>query len=99
MTPSGSRAELVSSPLVPTLGVGTHVPTLRVAHPPRRDAERPRRAFPRRAWERGQAYLGLTLQPTPLWVHSRQRRRTVAQSALQLEVTGDGIGILTFDQP
>ncbi|HEY7155182.1 MAG TPA: hypothetical protein VH575_14565 [Gemmataceae bacterium] len=41
--------------LVPTLGVGTHVGTLRVPFyaKTRRDAERRNRAFPRGAWERG----------------------------------------------
>src|SRR5262245_30701721 len=53
----------------------------------------------RQAGTRRACFVGLTLQPTRLWVHSRQRRRTVAQSALQLEVARDGIGILTFDQP
>src|SRR5438105_15768624 len=41
----------------------------------------------------------MTLQEIALWVHSRQRRPTVPQSALQLEVSRDGIAILTFDQP
>src|SRR5262249_46707199 len=39
--------------LVPTLCVGTRVPTLCVPPGIGRDAERRRLAFPRRAWERG----------------------------------------------